>query len=147
MEEKEEKPKRPPIPLYVGVQEVALIENLGQAAAEKRVTQLRKEAGLSRKQKLTIWKYCELMRVMIEQVIPYHFRLFILAVATTIFAYACGKFIYSKLYDMYKENKAIRWNVVTPNHLEGDIYDSAGNKKIKIEVDYITPPNNANPNQ
>lgn len=127
--------QRPPIPLNIGVQEVALIENLGQAAAEKRVTQLRKAAGLSRKEKLTIWKYCELMRVTIEQVIPYHFRVLILSIMITL-GYAFTKRVLQYSCEFFRKHKMI-WEEKTPVYLKGHtfVYDEQTKKMEKVTIE------------
>lgn len=128
--------KRPKAPLFINHQDIALIEDCSIDAARKKLTQIKKNQGLGKGDKLSIWAYCKDKKITLEQVTPFFLRVLIIAVVT-MFVYACGKIIYNKLYNMYRENKAIKWNVITPTHMEGVIYDSAGNRKV--QVDWIGP--------
>lgn len=133
------------VPPHVTAKDISKIEGCTLSAARGILKRLRKKLGLTGMQKLSILNYSNGRGISLSETINRLLKL-ILIITSIGILYTCGKIIYSKLYDMYKENKSIKWNVITPNHLEGEIYDSTGVKKMDIQVDYITPLKKVKPN-
>lgn len=131
--------KRPIIPLYMNAKDIALIEDCPMSTAQRRLTQLKKEEGLVKKDKLTIGAYCRRMKVSIEEVAPYYLRLLIAATTITI-AFAFGKMLLQYSCKYFREHE-IHWEERTPTSLKGHTFEynpqTKKMEKVSFEINKI----------